>query len=104
MSFPPHYQSIQPSLSHQKAEERDQKADERDKYIDYLKRQLKKRNHHIDYLKWLLENRDVQLESLNSLLEERERLIYIQADNIAYIEELVFKYRSMLQKRRICDF
>lgn len=94
MSFPPHCQSIQPSPSHSKAEERDQQVLVENRKLANENRQLKlqifdlsnklsrevkrhsKATAIINDLKWQLEGCNEQLEYLDSQIEEKEQSIY----------------------------
>ena len=108
MSFPPHCQSIQPSLSHSKAEERDHDkllvenrklADENCQLklqildlTNKLSREIKKHSKAtamINNLKWWLNYYDDRLEYLDLQLEERDQWIKDQANKIAFSDKLI---------------
>ena len=108
MSFPPHCQSIQPSPSHSKAEERDHDellvenrklADENCQLklqildlTNKLSREIKKHSKAtamINNLKWWLNYYDDRLEYLDLQLEERDQWIKDQANKIAFSDKLI---------------
>lgn len=123
MSFPPHCQSIQPSLSHSKAEERDHDellvenrklADENCQLklqilnlYDKLSREIKRHSKAtamIANLKWWLKYYDDQLEYLDLQLEKRDQWIKYQANKIASSDKLIRDIYDTIRESKKCDF
>ena len=123
MSFPPHCQSIQPSPSHSKAEERDHDellvenrklADENCQLklqildlTNKLSREIKKHSKAtamINNLKWWLNYYDDRLEYLDLQLEERDQWIKDQANKIAFSDKLISNIYYTIRESRKCDF
>lgn len=123
MSFPPHCQSIQPSPSHSKAEERDHDellvenrklADENCQLklqildlTNKLSREIKKHSKAtamINNLKWWLNYYDDRLEYLDLQLEERDQWIKDQANKIAFSDKLISNIYYTIRESKKFDF